>query len=466
MPDELTLMRVDSQAIGYGRLGVKLAEALVAKGLDVRHEIENEHRRTNLACWVSTPGHMEGWWEGQHTALFTMWEAMRLPEAMRENLHKVDTLLVPSPQNVELFGEYHDNVKMVLLGVDPDEWAYVPRTPPTSEFRFLIGGSGSRKGVDLAYKAFRKAFPRGEAPTRDGPAPTLIFKSPKGVDFYGPGIQVVSGRIPAGDEIALYASAHCYLQPSRGEGFGLQPLQAIAQGCPTILTAAHGHESYAHLGWGVSTTAKPAAYFIYGDAGDWWEPDLDELVDQMRWVYNNYEQATARAAVSSVEAHRDFTWERTAEQFIDALGPEMGKPYTGSGAWVKPEWKRYLVILNRDWTADYVGKIHHFVKGVSYYEPADLKRILFEGGLLDPACLEAMQTGENSGMFDLGLTESQVERVGGYSAQHSFCGTCGQPLNEKETKADLLFRAGEKMRVTMAEMGLTAEQIAQVMDLS
>ena len=45
--------------------------------------------------------------------------------------------------------------------------------------------------------------------------------------------------LPTSDqEVDLFAEAHCYLAPSKGEGWGLCPHQAIAQGCPTVLTDA------------------------------------------------------------------------------------------------------------------------------------------------------------------------------------------------------------------------------------
>src|SRR5207253_4244263 len=144
--------------------------------------------------------------------------------------------------NLELFRRYHDNVQLLLLGVDPDLWHYIPPTPPSTTFNFLIAGNGSRKGVDLAYKAFRETF--GDR-RYSGPQPRLLMKSLKGhSDYWAPNVDHMTGRMSPLAERDLYAAAHCYLQPSRGEGFGLQPLQALALGRPTILTGAHGHESY------------------------------------------------------------------------------------------------------------------------------------------------------------------------------------------------------------------------------
>lgn len=440
MKPELTLMHVKGEgatAIGYGRLGVKLAAAIEHQGVEVFNHLEapvkpnhlqrqtdgSKTGKTNVVAWVSTPGHAQGWHKGQYSVLFSMWEAQRLPEAYREHLYAFDLVVVPSQQNVELFSEYHPNVQLAYLGVDPKEWFFEPRQAPTNEFRFLIGGTGARKGTDLAVDAFRKVFSTWP---KDGPIPKLIMKNPKGEDFYGDRIEMVTGRLSDEDERALYASAHCYLQPSRGEGFGLQPLQAICQGIPTILTDAHGQASFAKYGYGLSTVNAKSAYFIYGEAGDWWEPNLDELCAYMEYVYSNWEQAQELAKLNAFAALAEFSWENTANQFLDAIARDrLELPYSGDGSWFAPERKLYPVRVLKDFAADIAGSKFLWKPGETFYETADVKRILFEAGLLDPSCVEGVRTDEGT-MWDSGLLPQEVEQMGAYSARHAFCERCGQ----------------------------------------
>ncbi len=444
---EISLMHVHGESatqIGYGRLGVKLAAALEAAGVDVfngidapagspgesEHVRENDRRgRTNVACWVSTPSHARGWLDGQYSGMFTMFETTRLPEGFRENLHNFDVVIVPSKQNVELFSSYHPNVKQVPLAVDTAEWVFTERPPIDREFRFLCGGSGPRKGTDLAVRAFKTVF---KTWPEDGPVPKLVLKNPRSEDFYGDRIEMVGGKLSDADERAVYASCHVYVQPSRGEGWGLQPLQAMAQGMPTILTDAHGQAEFAHLGYGLGSTLTKSGYFIYGDAGDWWEPDFDELCESMRYCYDNWDQAQAKGKQAAVEVANRFTWEATAEAFIDAIGPDrLATPYAGSGAWVDVEQKVYPVRVLRPWKADLAGELHVFEPGRDYMETADVQRILFEADILDPACLSGPSE-------DWGLLPEQAAKIGAYSAKHSFCGGCGQKLNSGVTRADEL----------------------------
>lgn len=440
--------------MGYGRLGVNLARSLRRRGVECfdhlpgqkdygsREFDTGQSKRCNLVCWVSVPSHAKGWWKGQHTAIFTMWEATRLPESFRENLHEFDTVIVPSFQNVELFSNYHDNVHYIPLGFDPEVWNPTPAPPVGDEFRFLIAGSGPRKGTDLAYKAFRKVF---QTYPKDGPEPVLVMKNPRGEDFYADRVQMVVGKISAAEEVDLYSDAHCYLQPSRGEGFGLQPLQAIALGRPTILTDAHGHESFSHLGYGLRTSFTDAAYFTHGHAGQWWEPDFDQLCELMEYVYYHYEEASAFAQQQAEKA-REFTWDRMAERFVDLLGPEM-TDYHGPEEWYEPEMKLFHVRVLKHWKAEIAGTHYLFEPGQDYYEAADVKRHLFDGGWLDPACLSSVGPGGEL-VADVGLNKRQAERLGDYSASHAFCPSCNQRLNSQPTKADLIFEQLEHEAAT------------------
>lgn len=439
MGRELNLLYTHADSIGYGRLGRELHAGLSRAGVTVYDEMpmlgpyiapeyETLSGVSETVCWVSTPPHARQWWGNQRPIIFTMWEATKLPPSFRANLADFETVLVPSAQNLELFSRYHDNVKLVPLGVDQNRWHYRERPAVGGDFVFLCCGSGSRKGVDLAVKAFLKAFPDGSWGA--GSVPQLILKSPKGGPYAHPRIMIISGKVSPTEEADLYGMAHVFLAPSRGEGFGLQPLQAIAQGIPTILTNAHGHEGFAHMGIGVSASPAPADYFIYGDAGEWWEPDLDEMVDAMRATYNNYQGYRSAASVVAHEACAHWTWDNTTTAFLNAVGPLRGLREPGPA--FMPEVRLFHVRVRCKWRAEVGGTLYLFEPGKDYYETGEIKRIAFEAEVLDPVCLDGP---------DLGLAPEQVERLGHYRAENGHCPTCNQALNSSPTLSDVLMAA-------------------------
>jgi glycosyltransferase involved in cell wall biosynthesis len=382
---------------------------------------------TNALCLMSVPTHLEGYYTGQHKSILTMWESRVLPPAFRETLHEYDLVMVPSPQNVELFSRYHDNVQLVTLGVDPVLWHYIPSASPTTFFNFLIAGRGSRKGVDLAYEAFRTVFTHPEQFT---PVPRLYMKSMRGhADYYHPSVTHVTGVLDPEAERDLYASCHAYLQPSRGEGFGLQPLQAMSLGRPTILTNAHGHESFAELAVPISAGASKADYFIYGDAGEWWEPDFDELCEAMWDVYANWDVHAKRAEESARVIAEKFTWANSADRVLELLGPELTKPYTGDHTWVEPERELFPMSVIRDWRGEIAGRSVFMEAGRVYYETADILRILFDAEILSPEHLDETANG---------LLPQQVDQLGGYRADKAFCPTCHRD-SKGNLRADVIF---------------------------
>jgi hypothetical protein len=410
---KLAMQHVQDTLIGYGQLGCALADSLRLAGVEVLNpkltpeDFDNGGLPTTpAALWVTVPSHVRGWWDEQQVWCFTMFESTRLPDQYTSAFENITGFIVPNELNREQFSELHPNVHQVPLGVDPELWSVKPRWQTGPFMDFLICGSGERKGTDLAFRAFHDAFPK---PYELDPSPRLVMKDHR-TENEGPGIIRIGQRLDDEDLVALYHSAHVYVQPSRGEGWGLQPHQALATGMPAIISDIPGHREYAHLPGALSIPTKqvPSSYVIYGDSGDWWEPDYDALVQAYRDMWVEYDDWVERAIVSAGEIRRTLTWEHTAQGVISAIGPDvLAAPSLGRGRWCPAPQRKYLVVVNRDWAADIAGLSYVFRKGHRYQELADVKRILYEADLLDPVCLRADDP-------ELGLTGPQIEQLRAY----------------------------------------------------
>lgn len=424
---ELNLAYLHSEHLGYGRAGISLADALKARGVTVHDQrlgVGEQERpaQAATACWFSYPTHARGWYEGQYAASYCMFETDSLPEAMRGVLDSFDLILVPSQHNVDLFSRWHPNVKYVPLGINPQVWKPTARQDPDRYFRVLTSGSGARKGIDLTRRAFTTVFPDGS--WGDGPIPTLQIKSLKYGPQAAPRIEPVIGILSVANEVNLYAQAHVYVGASRGEGFGLQPLQAIAQGLPTILTDAHGHKAFSQYGMGLSATLEhnsvAGGYFSLGESGDWWEPSFDELCDWLLFCYENYDDVRDVAWDNAHLAGAQFTWDKTAAAFIDAFPAGQLERPAVLGKYVPLAQRNYRVRVDQPRRMEIAGTVHQFDPGQDYWEPADIKRFMFDAGWLDPDCL----TDE-----DAGLTDAQVALLDVYRSDKAFCSHCGQQYN-------------------------------------
>ena len=108
----------------------------------------------------------------------------------------------------------------------------------------------------------------------------------------------------------------------------------------------------------------------------------------------------------------------------------------------------------RRYVADVSDQKLIFEPGREYYEPADIKRILFEAGVLDPVCLEKFHSGTDTGTFDSGLHPMQLGRKEDYAAEHSFCPLCEHHLNTRPNAAQFHLAAREFEVAALENAGL------------
>jgi hypothetical protein len=105
-------------------------------------------------------------------------------------------------------------------------------------------------------------------------------------------------------------------------------------------------------------------------------------------------------------------------------------PYGGNGERVQPVPKLYKIITNQDYDGEVAGRSLRFDKGKEYWDMADIKRIFFDAGILDPRCID-----DN----DEGLAPEQANQIAEYKAHEAFCDSCGQMLNSGISKSDVIF---------------------------
>jgi hypothetical protein len=420
-----------NQETGYGRMGRYLLDSLRTLGVQIDQcsspGDEDQPVHAN-GLWMGAPSHVAGWWEGQRTHVLTMWEATGVPPGFRENVHEIDTIIVPSEQNRELFSHWHKNVQKITLGVDPGRWHYTERPEVGAEFVFMTAGQGLRKGIDIAVKAFTTVF-GGFEPSADHPRPVLLVKDRYRMkEVRGENVREISGTVSPEVEVALYGTAHCFLGLARGEGWGMMPFQAMAQGTPTILADAHGYAEFAHLAsQTISCGMSKAEPFIFGDADQWWEPNLEETCEAMWDMYLNYDSYLVPAQLSADIIANQFTWDHAAAKLIDAMGgrDSLNLPDITERTWHKPTIQQFWVVADKDCSYEVNGTVHKFAKGEDYHVFGDLKRMMYENKNLDPICLQDIH--------ESGLTPEQLSEVDRYRSEKARCYACGQMLNTDTT---------------------------------
>ena len=365
-PQRLSLVGVNLPHVGYGKMVSGLRDALSTKV-----ELCDDAERVVFAL---RPNLIKGWTTGQNPALLTMWETNWLPPQFSEYLHLIDTVVVPSLHNWELFSQFHDNVRVIPLGVDRDIW-FPKARPDNKKFKILCGGSEwYRKGLDVVLKVFLEMnLPDAELHIKIVPP---YLSAPDNLDY--PNVVVHNKWMTVEDEADLVRSADCFISVSRGEGFGLMPLQAISAGVPTILSDAHGHREFSDLATHrVPTRSVPTNEGVWQNMGDWDEPEFDAIFSAIKDLYDNRDRYRQQAETYAGETAA-FNWNTAADQLLQVVKPTSNR-VTGKWKALEPECE--IEVIKRV-QADIGGHRVELTPGKKHRVVLNVRDVLKAAGLL------------------------------------------------------------------------------------
>ena len=265
---------------------------------------------------------------------WTMLEVSGLPQQWVDGCNGMDEVWVPASFNEHTFRSSGVRVpiRVMPLGVDVDYFnPGITAFRPTSRFTFLsVFEWGERKGADLLLRAFAEEFKESE----DVLLLLAVYNRDPGVNVHE---EVAKLGLPASPPIvvmlnpefadaqmgALYRSADCFVLPTRGEGWGMPVLEAMACGLPVISTNWSGPADLLHPGVGypleVKSMVKAVAKCPWYEGFDWAEPDVDHLRFLMREVVDRPEQARARGLAAAAEVAQKYTIEHAAARIRQRL---------------------------------------------------------------------------------------------------------------------------------------------------
>ena len=119
-----------------------------------------------------------------------------------------------------------------ILEVEPDRGVF-ERLDLHHSYALLFGNTAVYKNVTVVFEAFRRC---------DTGVRLVILGAPE-TAFLAAGMSppkdaIFTGQVSDRELRALYESATCLLFPSRTEGFGLPPVEAMMCGCPVVVAPA------------------------------------------------------------------------------------------------------------------------------------------------------------------------------------------------------------------------------------
>jgi hypothetical protein len=308
---------------GYGYALKNIVDSLNSLG----HETPFQNPKSPVQLNFSQPNYFK-MHRDQYQISYTPWESTVIPDVWKPNLSIVDEIWTTSDWCANVFEDNgYKNVKVFPHGIDPI-W-HPKKRQDDGVIKFLhIGEPAPRKAGQMVVDAFVKLFadnPKYQLTVKAHNSNTtriynnIIDKEIIGLpqNIYS-NITVITKEYDDNELLKLYNDHDVLVYPSYGEGFGFIPLQALANGMPTICTSAWAHyEKF--LGPLKLKSELINSPWPFPHEGKVFEANYIHLLETMRDVAHNFKAYSGYYFAQSTKIHEEYNWLQLTNKAFDPI---------------------------------------------------------------------------------------------------------------------------------------------------
>ena len=275
-----------------------------------------------------------------HNIQWIVFESTVIPELLLSTLRAAQWVWVPSTWGRDVLLANHidtGKIDIVQEGVDPNRFQPCDLRG-ARPFRFLtVGKTEPRKSLVEIMQAFAHTY--GHDSTAELVIKTDHFWQAESkrqtiqqvANSLSGGIRVEWGKWSQQRMCDLYHDCDVFVFASKGEGWGLPLIEALASGMPVLSTHHSAQADYlAHCGSSVIAIDYDMVpvdcedyrlfYNMHGqDMGEWAQPRVSSIAQGMREARQNYHSLKSQALANSRIIRAGWNWRASAARALQVL---------------------------------------------------------------------------------------------------------------------------------------------------
>lgn len=234
--------------------------------------------------------------------MFTMWESTRINDIFIEQMNNMKAVIVPNKWNKTNFETQGCEVPIHVINLFVDTNIFNYQQPIVkNEFVFGTANKDPRKKLEDVVRCFNKAFPdKKDVKLRIKISPKENYDKA----FTGGKIEICKDSLTRDELKNWYSYNDCFVSCVSAEGWGLMQHESMACGRPVIASKYAGLSEFMteDNSFCVNYKEVPAEGYWKAPAAKWSKYDEENLIETMRFAYNNPNIVEAKGIIASQDA--------------------------------------------------------------------------------------------------------------------------------------------------------------------